>query len=188
VADVGYKVILDKVQLKIGGMSCQACAANIETAVGVLPGVGKTIVNFAAGSASVEYSPDVASLSEIRDTIHELGYDVIEKVQGQQALDREREARQEEIRRQLIYLIISGTLGILVMIGMLQPYWIFPKFVPEWLNNKIVLFFLTTPVVLIPGRQFFVNSFNGLRHGVTDMNLLYATGIGAAYCNQYILA
>jgi len=67
------------------------------------------------------------------------------------------------------------------MIGMLQPYWIFPNFIPEWLNNKVVLFFFTTPVVLIPGRQFFVNSFNGLRHGVTDMNLLYATGIGAAY-------
>jgi cation transport ATPase len=32
-----------------------------------------------------------------------------------------------------------------------------------------------------PGRQFFVHSWNGLRRGVTDMNLLYATGIGAAY-------
>lgn len=181
VSDVGYEVVLDKVQLKIGGMSCQACAANIETALSALPGVGKTIVNFAAGSASVEYSPDVTSFNEIRKTIHELGYDVIEKAQGQDALDREREARQKEIRRQLIYLIISGVLGTIVMIGMLQPYWIFPRFIPEWLNNKIVLFFLTTPVVLIPGRQFFINSFNGLRHGVTDMNLLYATGIGAAY-------
>jgi len=181
VADVGYEVVLDKVQLKIGGMNCQACASNIETAVGALPGVGRAVVNFAAGSASVEYAPEVTPISEISNTIHELGYDVIEKVQGQQALDREREVRQKEIRRQLIYLIISGTLGTLVMIGMLQPYWIFPQFIPEWLNNKVVLFFLTTPVVLIPGRQFFVNSINGLRHGVTDMNLLYATGIGAAY-------
>lgn len=181
VADVGYEVVLDKAQLKIGGMTCQACSQNIETAVGSLPGVGKAIVNLAAGSASVEYVPEITSLDEIRKIINELGYDVIQKVQGQEALDREREARQNEIRRQLIYLVISGTLGTLVMIGMLQPYWIFPQFIPEWLNNKVVLFFLTTPVVLIPGRQFFVNSFNGLRHGVTDMNLLYATGIGAAY-------
>jgi P-type Cu+ transporter len=181
VADVGYEVILDKIQLKIGGMSCQTCATNIETALESLPGVGKTIVNFAAGSASVEYAPDVTSFNEIKSVITELGYDVIQKVQGQEALDRERESRQKEIRRQLINLIISGTLGLLVMIGMLQPYWIFPQFIPEWLNNKVVLFFLTTPVVLVPGRQFFVNSWNGLRHGVTDMNLLYATGIGAAY-------
>lgn len=181
VTDVGYEVVLDKVQLKIGGMSCQSCASNIETAVGSLPGVGKVNVNFAAGSAGVEYAPDVTPLGEIRDMIGELGYEVVEKAGGQEALDREREARQKEIRRQLINLIISGILGSLVMIGMLQPYWIFPQFIPQWLNNKVVLFFLTTPVVLIPGRQFFVNSFNGLRHGVTDMNLLYATGIGAAY-------
>ncbi|MBI3998635.1 MAG: copper-translocating P-type ATPase, partial [Armatimonadetes bacterium] len=32
-----------------------------------------------------------------------------------------------------------------------------------------------------PGWQFFTNSYRGLRHGVADMNLLYATGIGAAY-------
>jgi len=181
VADVGYEAVLDKVQLRIGGMSCQSCASNIESAVGALPGVGKVVVNFAAGSAGVEYAPEITSLSEIRKIVHELGYEVVEKVEGQEALDREREARQKEIRRQLIYLIISGTLGTLVMIGMLQPYWIFPAFIPAWLNNKVVLFFLTTPVVFGPGRQFFVNSWNGLRHGVTDMNLLYATGIGAAY-------
>ncbi|HEX9676335.1 MAG TPA: copper-translocating P-type ATPase, partial [Anaerolineales bacterium] len=46
---------------------------------------------------------------------------------------------------------------------------------------KWVIGLLTTPIVLGPGRQFFSNSWRGLRHGVTDMNLLYATGIGAAY-------
>jgi Cu+-exporting ATPase len=44
-----------------------------------------------------------------------------------------------------------------------------------------VIGLLTTPIVFGPGRQFFVNSWRGLKHGVTDMNLLYATGIGAAY-------
>ncbi len=181
VSDAGYEVVLDNMQLKIGGMSCQACASNIETAVGSLPGVGRVVVNFATGSAGIDYVPDITPLVEIRDTIHELGYDVIEKIEGLDELDRERNARQKEIRRQLINLIISGTLGTVVMIGMLQPYWVFPTFVPEWLNNKIILFFLTTPIVLGPARQFFINSWNGLRHGVTDMNLLYATGIGAAY-------
>jgi Cu+-exporting ATPase len=49
------------------------------------------------------------------------------------------------------------------------------------MNSKVYLFALTTPLVLGPGRQFFVNSWNGLKRGLTDMNLLYATGIGAAY-------
>ncbi|MBN1376687.1 MAG: copper-translocating P-type ATPase [Dehalococcoidia bacterium] len=181
IEDAGYEVMLDKVQLKIGGMRCQTCAVNIETALKSFPGVSKTIVNIASGNASVEYSPEITPLKDIKKMIGELGYDVTEKAQGQEALDSERKARQQEIRRQLIYLIIAGSLGTIVMVGMMQPYWIFPYIIPEWLNNKVVLFFLTTPVVLVPGRQFFVNSFKGLRHGVTDMNLLYATGIGAAY-------
>jgi Cu+-exporting ATPase len=67
------------------------------------------------------------------------------------------------------------------MLGTFRDYWIFPYFVPEWLGNKFLLGLLTTPIVFGPGRQFFVNSWRGLRAGVTDMNLLYATGIGAAY-------
>ncbi|MER3461047.1 MAG: heavy metal translocating P-type ATPase, partial [candidate division GAL15 bacterium] len=67
------------------------------------------------------------------------------------------------------------------MLGTFQPYGVLSHIVPELLHNKLVLFFLTTPLVAGPGAQFFVHSFRGLRRGVTDMNLLYATGIGAAY-------
>jgi Cu+-exporting ATPase len=181
VADVGYEVVLDRAHLQITGMTCSSCVANNEKALGDLPGVERVVVNLATGSAQIDYAPDITPLSEIKKTIQKLGYGVAEKVEGQEALDREREARQREVRRQLINLIIAGTLGSLVMVGMFQPYWIFPTFVPELLHNKLVMFLLTTPVVFGPGRQFFINSWNGLRRGVTDMNLLYATGIGAAY-------
>ena len=181
VADIGYEVVLDTAHLKITGMTCASCVANNEKAIGDLPGVAKVVVNLATESAQIEYAPDITPLSEIKKAIQDIGYGVAERVEGQEALDREREARQREVRRQRNNLIFSATLGTLVMLGMLQPYWFLPSFIPAWLNNKIVLFFLTTPIVFGPARQFFVNSWNGLRRGLTDMNLLYATGIGAAY-------
>ena len=179
VTDIGYEIVLNKAQLHITGMTCSSCVTNIETAVGDLPGVVKIVVSLSTESASLEYVSGVTSLTEIKKTIESIGYGASEKVAGQESLDREQEARQHDVRRQLTNLIISGSLGMLVMIGMLQPYWF--KFLPDWLNNKVLLFFLTTPIVFGPGRQFFVKSWGGLRHGVTDMNLLYATGIGAAY-------
>src|SRR3989338_6807549 len=179
VADIGYEVVLDNAQLHITGMTCTSCVANVEKAVGDLPGVGKIVVSLNTESASLEYASGVTSLAEIKKTIESIGYGVSEKMGGQEALDREQEARRRDVRRQFINLVVSGSLGMLVMIGMLQPYWF--KFLPAWMNNKVLLFFLTTPIVFGPGRQFFVNSWNGLRHGITDMNLLYATGIGAAY-------
>ncbi len=181
VADIGYEVVLDNAKLHITGMTCASCVANIEKAIGDLPGVEKIVVSLNTESASLEYVQGVMPLSEIRKTIESLGYGVSEKVEGQEALDREQEARHRDVRRQLINLIIAGTLGMIVMLGTFQPYWLLPKIIPEWLNNKVLLFFLTTPIVFGPGRQFFVNSWNGLRRGITDMNLLYATGIGAAY-------
>ncbi|MBI2848441.1 MAG: copper ion binding protein, partial [Chloroflexi bacterium] len=179
VADIGYEVVLDSTQLQVTGMTCASCAANIEKAVGELPGVANIAVSLGTESARVEYASDITPLAEIKKTIESIGYGATEKVEGQEALDREQEARQRDVRRQLINLIIAGILGMLVMIGMLQPYWF--KFLPAWMNNKVLLFILTTPIVIGPGRQFFINSWNGLRRGITDMNLLYATGIGAAY-------
>src|SRR3990172_6580934 len=119
---------------------------------------------------------------KMKGGVGEAGYEAQERSQGLDALDRERQVREEEIRRQGRNLAIAGSVGMLVMIGtfyeMLGPL---RSWIPEWLSYKWVIGLLTTPIVLGPGRQFFTNSWRGLKHGVTDMNLLYATGIGAAY-------
>jgi len=180
VDEIGYEVILSTANLQVTGMTCASCVAHVEEAVGALPGVAKVVANLATNSARVEYEPAITSLAEIKKAITDIGYGAIERVEGQASLDREAEARQRDIRRQRNNLIFAGTLGMLVMLGMLQPYWIF-QVLPAWMNNKYLLFALTTPIVFGPARQFFINSWNGLRRGLTDMNLLYATGIGAAY-------
>jgi len=147
-----------------------------------LPGVTEAVVNLGLGSAKVTYIPGVVTLGQMKRAVREVGYEASETSSGTEAIDRERQAREEEIRRQGRNLIIAGTIGLLVMIGtfydMLGP---FKAIVPEFLSYKWVIGLLTTPIVLGPGRQFFTNSWRGLKHGVTDMNLLYATGIGAAY-------
>ncbi len=78
-------------------------------------------------------------------------------------------------------MLIAWPLAPLVMLGTFSEYEPLKGIVPSFMSEKLFLFALTTPLVLGPGRQFFVNSWNGLRRGLTDMNLLYATGIGAAY-------
>ena len=79
-------------------------------------------------------------------------------------------------------MLFAWPLGALVMLGTFRDSWsVLEGVMPSFMGEKLFLFALTTPIVVGPGRQFFVNSWNGLRRGVTDMNLLYATGIGAAY-------
>ena len=168
-------------RLQVSGMSCASCVASIETAVGGLPGVASVTVNLATGTVLVGYRSGLTTPAQIKRTIRDLGYEAAEKLEGVAALDREREARQREIRRQGAWMLVAWPLALTVMVGTFQEIWVFPAFVPAWMGHRFFLFALTTPIVLGPGLQFFANSFRGLRHGVTDMNLLYATGIGAAY-------
>jgi len=181
IKDVGYEVPWSTVEVLVLGMMGTHCEQNITKAVSALPGVASVRVNLGTDSVSVEYSDALTSAAQIKNTIRALGYQVEDKGQGEDALDRERRLRQREIRRQFVNLLIAWPLGALVMLGTFRDYWVLSDILPAFLAEKLVLWALTTPIVLGPGRQFFVNSLNGLRRGVTDMNLLYATGIGAAY-------
>ncbi len=182
VENVGYAVATSEITLDVRGMICASCVDHVEGALKELQGIQEAVVNLGLGSARVVYIPGVVSTSAMMRAVREVGYEAQERSQGADALDRERQAREEEIKRQGRNLIIAGAIGLIVMTGtfydMLGP---FKTIVPVWLSYKWVIGLLTTPVVFGPGRQFFSNSWRGLKHGVTDMNLLYATGIGAAY-------
>jgi P-type Cu+ transporter len=183
IESVGYQVPTTEVTLDVRGMTCASCVAHVEGALQDLPGIDSATVNLGLGTARVKFVPDVVNLSTMKQAVKNVGYEASERSGSQvDALDRERLAREEEIRRQGRNLLVSGLLGLVVMVGtfydMLGPL---KAYVPEFLSYKWVLGLLTTPVVFGPGRQFFANSWRGLRHGVTDMNLLYATGIGASY-------
>ncbi len=183
VADVGYEVGSASVTLNVTGMTCASCVAHVEGALNELDGVTKATVNLALNTAKVEFVPTLVTVAQMKNAIHEVGYEAEQKNDQVSAMDRERETRQNEIRRQGTYLAIATPIALVIMIGTFRD--MMPAglmaLIPELLGEKWFLGLLTTPIVFGPGRQFFVHSFRGLRHGVTDMNLLYATGIGAAY-------
>jgi len=179
--DIGYEVPWSRVKLLVLGMMGSHCEENITKAVSALPGVASVNVNLGTDTVTVAFSEALVSAGAIKKTIRDLGYEVSDKGEGEDALDRERQLRQREIRRQLLNMLFAWPLGAIVMLGTFRDYWILEDVLPSFMGEKFFLFALTTPIVLGPARQFFVNSWNGLKRGVTDMNLLYATGIGAAY-------
>ncbi|MGB9791769.1 MAG: heavy metal translocating P-type ATPase [Thermacetogeniaceae bacterium] len=181
IRELGYGVPEEELLLSVRGMSCSACAARLERMLSGLPGVTSVAVNLPAESARVRFCPGAIDKPRIIREIDALGYEATEKISGKDALEQEKKAREQEIGRLRRDLWIAWSLAVLVMLGMFRHLWFFQHVVPEFLSNPYVLWALTTPVVLIPGWQFFAHSWNGLKRGTTDMNLLYATGIGAAY-------
>ncbi|WP_319506583.1 heavy metal translocating P-type ATPase [uncultured Methanolobus sp.] len=179
---IGYHVVKDRIVLEIGGMKCAACSQNVEKVLKRLKGVGSATVNITTGRAQVEYNSSLVSIDEIRKAVHGIGYSASLPADRKESEDKERKEREQEIRLQRNNLLISIAVLIPIMLGNMRM--MFPGlfgFAPALLSDRNVLFLLATIVMVFPGRQFFIGTYRGLRHGVTDMNLLIATGTGAAY-------
>lgn len=65
--------------LSIRGMTCAACALRIEKTVRKLPGLAQASVNLASEKLFVEYDADSLQLSQIKEAVSKIGYEVAEK-------------------------------------------------------------------------------------------------------------
>jgi copper ion binding protein len=63
--------------IKIEGMMCGHCQANVEKAIEDIAGVNEVKVDLAAKQATVSFDPDVASLDAIKAAVADAGYTVV---------------------------------------------------------------------------------------------------------------
>jgi copper chaperone len=63
--------------LKVEGMSCNHCVHSIEGALNKLPGVEWVKVSLAEKDVTVEFKDAEVTLTKIKNTIEEQGYDVL---------------------------------------------------------------------------------------------------------------
>lgn len=178
VRDLGYDVITDNVTLSVLGMTCANCATRIEKGLNKIPGV-KATVNLATESAHIEYLPSVTGLDEVQKKIADLGYKAI--IPDHATGDREKEAREAEIRRQKRLFVFSAILSFPLLASMvghmlgLNHAWV------HFFMNGWVQFVLATPVQFVAGWQFYVDSYHNLRNRSANMSVLVALGTSAAY-------
>jgi len=67
---------MQRVELKVEGMSCEHCVKAITRAVGALPGVSGVSVDLKAKTVSVDHDPALAPLDKIKFEIQEQGYEI----------------------------------------------------------------------------------------------------------------
>ncbi|MDM5222358.1 heavy metal translocating P-type ATPase [Peribacillus sp. NJ11] len=179
VESLGYKVVSDKAEFDISGMTCAACANRIEKRLNKLDGVQNATVNFALESALVEYNPDEVSVPDMKDVIKKLGYRLEQK---QDSTGEKVDHRQKEIEKQTGKFIFSSILSIPLLWAMVS-HFEFTSFIwlPEMFMNPWVQLALATPVQFFVGGQFYVGAFKALRNKSANMDVLVALGTSAAY-------
>ncbi len=178
VGELGYEAAVEESVLPIQGMSCASCVQRIEHALLETPGVVTASVNFAVERATVTYLASVTQPADLRKAIEDAGYHVPEVARASEAMDRERAARDAEIRLLRSKLVVGAALSLPVLLGSFPD--LFP-WAPRVLSNPYVLLLLTTPIQFWVGWQFHRGFWATLKHRTADMNTLVSLGTNAAY-------
>ena len=169
----------ERATLTIGGMHCAACANGIERGLNSLPGVNETQVNFAMGSASVRFRPDMLTVEDVLAEIERLGY-VAHKRGRDDLLDFAEETHQARRKFTLALYLIAPLIALNWFSGSqsfsdVSDVW-------RWGQAPYYLIALLTSCILIfAGREIFKDAAGQTRRKQANMNSLIALGSGVAY-------
>lgn len=187
-----------KYNLPVEGMTCASCVARVEKVVGKFDGVTNVAVNFANEKVTFETETDDVNLQKIADAVGEYGYKIrvqnsenrahlpdgqVQNKEEESVSDYNSEDEDKHYTSLKHDFIVSLVLTLPVfMISMFGDFVWFEKiwFLDTPQTHKL-LFLLTTPIMFVPAKRFFVIAWNNLKHFSAEMNTLVAVGTGAAY-------
>ncbi|RLM51585.1 heavy metal translocating P-type ATPase [Halorubrum sp. Atlit-28R] len=193
IESAGYGAVAETATVAITDMTCANCADANRDALESVPGVVEANVNYATDEAQVRYNPAETSLSALYDAVEDAGYSPVREGDGETA-DGEGEgsgesardaARNAEIRKQLRLTLFGAALSAPLLFFMVDKLLLGGAVVPDRIFGVRAVwaqFALATPVQVVLGRPFYVNSYKALvTNGRANMDVLIALGSTTAY-------
>lgn len=176
---------MKKEKYTVTGMTCAACSAAVERAVGQIEGVNAVNVNLLANSMVVEYDDSVLQPNSIIAAVSAAGYGASLASESQkQVAAAQGSPIEDEIAHMKRRVIISLVFMVLLMYVAMGPMVGLP--VPHFLvglenagTMALVQLLLTLPVLFV-NRQYFEVGFKTLWRRNPNMDSLIAIGSGAA--------
>ncbi|MCO5274938.1 MAG: heavy metal translocating P-type ATPase [Flavobacteriales bacterium] len=156
----------------VTGMTCASCVLHVEKALKAEPGVEAVSVNLATNTAQVSWQEGRTDSQHLQQAVRNASYDLLVSDEGDAVAEAEKiqAERLHGLKRKLIAsLVLSIPLVVIGMFLMHEP----------WAN--LTMWALSTPVVLLFGRQFFVNAWKQAKHRTANMDTLVALSTGVAY-------
>lgn len=158
--------------LPVTGMHCASCALRVEKTLKEQSGVLSAAVNLANASARIEFTPGKVTLDDLQKSIRTIGFDLLITQEESSA------SHLEEINREYLRQLKTGIMGAMlftlptVMIGM---------FFMQIPYANYILWVLSTPVIFLFGRNFYLNAWKQARLRTANMDTLVALSTGVAY-------
>src|SRR5687768_14089237 len=157
--------------IPVTGMSCASCAISVESMTAAQEGVKNAAVNFAAQTLQVEYDPELVNLREIQKVVQSIGYDLI--------IDEENAGEKQEIHQHAEYRNLQRSTIAAAILAL--PVVVIGMFLMNIPYAGYIMWILSTPVLFVFGRRFFINALKQAAHRTANMDTLVALSTGIAY-------
>ena len=175
-------------QFNVTGMSCAACSARIEKAVGGIDGVTACSVSLLTNSMGVE---GTASDADIIAAVEKAGYGASVKDGKSRNKADEKNALTDKETPALKKRLITSVAFLLVLMyfSMGHMMWNFP--LPSFMNGNHLAMglvqLLLCIVIIFINRKFFTSGFKALVNRAPNMDTLVALGSSAAFVYSLIV-
>ncbi|MBO8159583.1 MAG: cadmium-translocating P-type ATPase [Thermosyntropha sp.] len=164
-------------------MSCAGCAAKVENKLKEKNGVKNAVVNIATHQAMVEYDEEAIDVSELIQTIENLGYSAYAHLDEnmEDLWFKEQDKEKDRLKKQFIFALTCSMPFLAIMLGH-----IFDFPLPDFLSRAEWQIILATLVQFVAGFSFYRGAFYTLRSGGANMDVLVVLGTTTAYLYSLI--
>ncbi len=178
VADAGYTVPHDDIDLAIADMTCASCVGRVERALRAVPGVVGAEVNLATERANVTVMRGAVDTAALVAAVTRAGYGASPLMADAQGgmIAGAAAARGEGFWAGPWPVVISAALSLPLVAPMVLEWFGVHWMLPAW-----VQWLLATPVQFVFGWRFYKAGWKAARAGAGNMDLLVALGTTAAY-------
>src|SRR5216117_2754381 len=209
----GYDCGRASVNFTVEQLHYAPSVAPLEQALRRVPGVIRAAANQATETVTVDYIPGATTADALERAVERAGFRVAAPIAAEDPLERERLAREREVRALTWRFALAAVVTVVSVLGsmllmahdadatlkqidllgrLLMPLALRLQEAlagrgaldPQWI--KVGLAVLTLPVVVWSGGQFYRGAWSGFRHRTADMNTLIAVGTGAAYLHSIV--
>jgi heavy metal translocating P-type ATPase len=163
-----------RLNLKVNGMWCPACAWVIEEFLKKKPGISNVQCSFSSDRMRCDYDPVLTSPSRIRESLASLGYEAFPPDGSDQAKERKRE---------IIRFALSAFLTMNIMMFSFALYaGFFTVFSSDTVRNLSWPIFVMASIVLFyGGSRIYQRAWAGISSAAFGMEILITIGAFSAY-------
>ena len=166
------------INLIIEGIHCSACVWLNEKVLHKTDGIIEASINYTTNKAKVIWDPDTIQLSQIIQTIQNIGYNAYPY---DASLQEERANNTKKSYYTRILMGVFGTMNIM-WIAIAQYAGYFTGMQQGFKNIlNVAEFILATPVLFYSGWIFFKGAYYGFKNHIVNMDTLVASGALLAY-------